>query len=212
MIDITPLQFLGLKYNTDKHDINHTHSNKSYLDEYEEYFLNIKDDVKTVFEIGVLNGSSLKMWEEYFKNADIWGLDINPESNKYYGERIRVITGSQIDKFAINNIAPNQNFDIVIDDGSHLVDHIIESFNLIFPRVKSGGFYIIEDLGCTYGDNTPLVNIWPGQKFNPPETNFQNDRNKLNNFFMDLIHNMDARYDMIRSVKFTYSQCFIKKI
>ena len=212
MTNVTTLQFLGSKYNTDKYDINHTHLNKSYLHEYEECFLPMKDVAKTVFEIGVFNGCSLKMWEEYFQNADIWGLDINPESNKYYGERIKVITGSQVDQSAIDNVAPNQNFDIVIDDGSHLVDHIIESFNLIFPRVKSGGFYVIEDLGCTYGDNTPLINIWPGQNLNPPDTNFKNDRNKLNNFFMDLIHSMDARHETIRSVKFTYAKCFIKKI
>lgn len=206
------LQKIGSINGTDKHDENHCFYNKTYLDVYEDHFYPIRESVTCLLEIGVLYGNSLKTWRDYFPNADIWGIDINPKSNLNYGDRINVVTGSQIDEFALNKVAPQQQFDIIIDDGSHLVDHIIQSYELLWPRVKSGGYYIMEDLGCTYGDNTPLINIWPGQNLNPPETNFVNDRQKLNNFFIDKIHSMDARHLNVRNISFTYSQCFIKKI
>jgi len=206
------LQEIGRINGTDKHDGNHTFSGRTYLDIYDEYFSPYKNTVTCLLEIGVLRGQSLKTWRDYFHNAQIWGIDIDPTANLDYGERINVITGSQVDLSALNNIAPNQEFDIIIDDGSHLVDHIITTYEFLWPRVKSGGYYVMEDLGCTYGDNTPLIDIWPGQNLNPPGTNFVNDRNKLNAFFMELVHGIDARKSNIRNISFTYSQCFIKKV
>lgn len=206
------LQQLGEINGTDKHDDNHRFSGKTYLDVYEEYFNTYRESVTCMLEIGVLRGQSLKTWRDYFINAQIWGIDIDPIAKEDYGERINVITGSQIDESALKNVAPDQQFDIIIDDGSHLVDHIIRSYELLWPRVKSGGYYVIEDLGCTYGDNTPLINIWPGQNLNPPDTNFVNDRTKLNAFFIDIVHGIDARKTNVRNISFTYSQCFIKKI
>jgi len=206
------LQQLGEINGTDKHDDNHRFSGKTYLDVYEEYFNTYRESVTCMLEIGVLRGQSLKTWRDYFINAQIWGIDIDPIAKADYGERINVITGSQIDESALKNVAPDQQFDIIIDDGSHLVDHIIRSYELLWPRVKSGGYYVIEDLGCTYGDNTPLINIWPGQNLNPPDTNFVNDRTKLNAFFIDIVHGIDARKTNVRNISFTYSQCFIKKI
>ena len=119
------LQQLGEINGTDKHDDNHRFSGKTYLDVYEEYFNTYRESVTCMLEIGVLRGQSLKTWRDYFINAQIWGIDIDPIAKADYGERINVITGSQIDESALKNVAPDQQFDIIIDDGSHLVDHII---------------------------------------------------------------------------------------
>ena len=77
------LQEIGLKTGTDKSA--HTYKNISYLDIYERYFNKIKNDVKVFVEIGIFNGKSLKMWKEYFPNAIIYGIDINP-INILFGE------------------------------------------------------------------------------------------------------------------------------
>jgi hypothetical protein len=55
------LNDLGLKYGTDKSSSSH-----GYLDIYERHFCQMKDEPIRVLEIGIFNGSSLKMWEEYF--------------------------------------------------------------------------------------------------------------------------------------------------
>ena len=104
-------------------------------------------------------------------------------------------------------------FDVIIDDGSHLVDHIIGSFEILWPKVKSKGFYCIEDLGCTYvEDLIPYRDSWPGMKYNPDNTNYKNDRIKLENVFLDFIHQMDSKQTDIRGVYFTTYQCIIQKI
>jgi hypothetical protein len=72
------LNEIGLKNNTDKSSTIH-----DYLKKYEKYFPFKRDDKITLLEIGVLNGSSVKSWKEYFVNANIIGVDINPDCKKY---------------------------------------------------------------------------------------------------------------------------------
>lgn len=63
------LDEIGLKYNTDKSSRAH-----GYLDFYEKYFP--KDLQGRILEIGVMDGYSLKMWNEYYSKAEIIGIDI----------------------------------------------------------------------------------------------------------------------------------------
>jgi hypothetical protein len=89
------LQELGLKYGTDK--ASHMFRGISYLDIYDRHFYEIRDSVKSFVEIGILNGKSLLMWREYFPNATIVGIDINPECKSYESERIKIYIGDQND-------------------------------------------------------------------------------------------------------------------
>jgi len=207
------LQQLGQKNGTDKHDEVHSFAGKSYLDVYEDHFDSIKESATCILELGVLHGRSLKTWRDYFINAQIWGIDIDPTANQNYGERINIVTGNQVYKSDLDKIAEGKQFDVIIDDGSHLVDHIIGSFEILWPKVKSKGFYCIEDLGCTYvEDLIPYRDSWPGMKYNPDNTNYKNDRIKLENVFLDFIHQMDSKQTDIRGVYFTTYQCIIQKI
>lgn len=141
------LDSLAIKYNTDKSSENH-----NYTKTYDKYFCNIKDEFKNVLEIGVLNGSSLKMWEEYFSNAIIYGIDMNPDCKQYESGRRKVIISKQDDEKLIKENIKDKNliFDTIIDDGSHVSAHQISSFHLLFDSLKSGGLYIIEDTCCSY--------------------------------------------------------------
>src|SRR5271157_3117054 len=139
------LDELAIKYNTDKSSKNH-----NYTKVYDKYFQNIREEFKNVLEIGVLNGSSLKMWEEYFPNAIIYGIDMNLECKKYENEKCKIIITKQDDEKLIKENIKDKKiiFDTIIDDGSHISNHQISSFHLLFDNLKSKGLYIIEDVCC----------------------------------------------------------------
>jgi len=208
------LQLLGATNRTDKADSNHTFRGQSYLDVYESYFAPMRDKVQCVLELGVFRGYSLRTWRDYFPHAQVWGIDIDPIAKADYGPRTNVVTGSQDDPATIAQVAPGQQLDIVVDDGSHLVVHLIKSFELIWPRIKPGGFYVMEDLGCTYADMSPYRDVWPGQSHNAPSVDMNNleNRKRLNALFMEKISLMDGLHGECRFIHFHPMQVFFKKV
>ena len=141
------LDDLGLRFQTDKASTHH-----GYLDFYARFLDEIRDEARTVLEIGVYRGQSLRMWEAYFTRAEIIGLDINPESKAYEGGRVRVEIGDQSSHTVLERLARSGPFDLVIDDGSHVWDHQIASFRYLYSHVVAGRYYILEDLDVGYGD------------------------------------------------------------
>lgn len=206
-----PLRDIAARHDTDKGNEYHTFNGISYLDVYDFYWGSLRDKATCVFEIGVRSGGSLKMWKEYFPKAWVWGMDINPETNKYYGIDIQVVVGSQDDPIKANEVAPFQEFDVVIDDGSHVLDHVLASFAIFWPRVRKGGWYAIEDVALGYSDISFSQNQWPGQHLNPPSTNFQNDRKKLDAVLFEAIQRMDSRMGQVQSMHFHSNQILIQK-
>lgn len=139
-------------YNSDKGDIfpNGNH----YANYYESWFFPIKHTATNICEIGVYNGSSLKAYKDYFPNADIIGLDIDDKS-EYNTDRIttKILNQAYIEslnEFVLECQSKSILFDFILDDGSHDVSHQQLSFGVLFPLIKPGGFYIIEDLCASY--------------------------------------------------------------
>lgn len=134
---------IASKYDTDK---NH---NPYYLDAYEECFSSIRNDVKLVFEIGVLGGGSVRSFRDYFPNALIVGIDITPECIGIKGDRIAIEIGDASDKAFMDSIITKYGHpDIVIDDGSHKSSHIRGAYNNLYEATKY--CYVIEDIGVQY--------------------------------------------------------------
>ena len=115
----------------------------------------------SLLEIGIggygdpeAGGASLRMWRDYFPNAQIVGLDYYDKS-PHAGERIRVYQGSQADPVAIARMLGDypEGFDVIIDDGSHQNEHVIASLYMLWQYVKSDGWYIVEDLQTSYWPN-----------------------------------------------------------
>jgi len=102
-----------------------------------------------IFEIGIEYGKSMKIWENYFPFANIWGMDI---ANTYKSPRCSVFIGDQSkmeDLVSISNKIPK--CELIVDDGSHVPEHQLKTFNYLFRNVlKPGGVYIIEDIECSY--------------------------------------------------------------
>ncbi len=123
-----------------------------YFDAYEHHFSRFRGRKPTVLEIGVFGGGSLAMWKEYFGDgANIIGLDINKECKSHEAEAIKIYIGSQDDPEIIQSLlSENPLIDIVIDDGSHRMDHVLASFNLLYDQISPTGVYFVEDTHTCY--------------------------------------------------------------
>jgi hypothetical protein len=133
-------------------------SNKwdSYLVYYDSLFLPIREESISLLEIGVQNGGSLDTWSEYFSKAKQFvGCDINPKCAdlKYEDERISIIVGNANATATFQEIIGKcSEYDIIIDDGSHISSDVITSFMNYFPLLKPGGIYVVEDTHTLYMD------------------------------------------------------------
>jgi hypothetical protein len=145
---MSTLNDLAKKYGTDKSSEIH-----NYCDKYAKYIPFQRYDKLNILEIGILDGKSLLTWKEYFYRSHILGIDINPDCKKYEEPRISVEIGSQADGAFLSRTCQQYGpFDMILDDGSHMNEHVIYSFQHLWGSVKSGGIYIIEDVGTSYWD------------------------------------------------------------
>ena len=101
-----------------------------------------------VVEIGVQRGGSLLMWSNYFQIARVTGIDIHLTDRAKEIEQshahIVLIEGDATDP-ATKDMLPT-NIDILIDDGSHKLAHQMISMALLWPSIRRGGWYCIEDI------------------------------------------------------------------
>jgi len=194
-INSNSLETLGIKYNTDKVDSSHTYKNMNYCNIYEKYFYKIKDKVTKFVEIGIKDACSLKMWKEYFPNAIIYGIDIDPMCKQYEEDRIKCLIGDQNDeKFLLNIKDIIGDYDILLDDGSHITEHQIKSFDILYENCRKNGFYIIEDLRCSYEEylnHHDIRNCWPGMKYNKIDDQLKNYREDFVKFTEDKIKKLN---------------------
>jgi hypothetical protein len=123
-----------------------------YLEIYERYFAPYRSKPIKFLEIGVYKGGSLELWREYFgESATIFGIDVDPECVNHVTLPNQVRIGSQDDHFFLQQVINEMGVpDIVLDDGSHLGRHQRKSFDVLFPMLKPGALYVIEDLHTSY--------------------------------------------------------------
>jgi hypothetical protein len=93
------------------------------------------------------NGASLRMWAEYFPEAEIWGLDIRPDALINEGRiHSHVCDQGKIQSLLAAREAIGTGFDLIVDDGSHQPEHQILSACVLWPSVAADGYYVIEDV------------------------------------------------------------------
>lgn len=142
------LNEIGLRLDADKSSRFH-----HYLDFYEK-MLPGRDFSGRLLEIGVMDGLSVRMWQEYYPNAEIVGIDIKPDMDSYMHnehwqvpESVKLFT---LDGTKADQVLPLGKFDIIIDDGGHYMKDQQESFEILYPQLNEGGVYILEDLWTSY--------------------------------------------------------------
>lgn len=146
----TPLCELARKHWTDKGGW-HTLAGATchnYTPVYHALFGHRRNQVQRVLEVGVNCGYSLRMWREYFPNAEIFGFDIKPEC-LFQDNRIRCIEADQsnpdILRAAVSKTGDGP-FDLIIDDGSHVRHHQVVTAKTLIHYLASDGSYFTEDL------------------------------------------------------------------
>ena len=190
------LQEIGHESRTDKHNQDHIAYGSTYLNIYDRYLAPIRNSPINLLEIGVRDGCSHRMWREYFPNGTIFGIDIDPRCKQTQSDRIRIFIGSQSDPNIVDQATKSANgeFDVILDDGSHVNSLTIASFELLYPKLKPGGLYIIEDLHCSYLGNNLMRDIvggqWPGMQYNK-NVEWVNNRKDIDVLFQDVIRSVD---------------------
>ena len=126
-----------------------------YFDIYERHFERFRCKSPVILEVGVFGGGSLAMWKEYFgPGARIVGLDIDPSCKVHEAEGIEVFIGSQDDPHVLDAIvAKYPSIDIVLDDGSHIMKHMVATFEYMYPKISPHGCYMVEDTHTCYWDD-----------------------------------------------------------
>ncbi len=124
---------------------------KHYFDVYDRYLQRFIGKEFTLLEIGVSNGGSLQIWKKYFGDkVKIVGIDIDPKT-MYTEPQIQTFCGSQSDPKFLDSVLRQVGVpDVIIDDGSHIQQDVIASFNFLFPILSNNGVYIIEDTHTAY--------------------------------------------------------------
>ncbi|MDH4264429.1 MAG: class I SAM-dependent methyltransferase [Deltaproteobacteria bacterium] len=133
---------------------------KPLIDQYSKFwFLKKKFHIKNIMELGLWEGGSTVFWFECFRPQKIVGIDIAEIKKSDYfqsyitsrglEERIKHYWGTdQANSERLKEIFKNEfdtPLDLVIDDASHMYELTKSSFETLFPMLRPGGIYIIED-------------------------------------------------------------------
>ncbi len=140
---------LAVEFGTDKWGVHR------YTPHYQRHLEHLRGEEFTLLELGVggyarsIGGASLKMWKWFFPKAHVIGLDIE-DKTALSGGRITVVQGDQTDEALLTSLMEEHQPLVVIDDGSHVPDHVRASFGVLFPLLPDDGVYAIEDTQTSY--------------------------------------------------------------
>jgi SAM-dependent methyltransferase len=205
-VDLSQLTLTGLAdlYGSDKGSIKHG---------YTKFYQKIIDDIValkgngdrlsstiSIAEVGVACGASLRMWSNYLPKSKVIGFDIRDDCKHLCSDLSNVEIRIQD---PANDLPINDRFDIFIDDASHISEHIVNLFINCWKLVKPGGYYVIEDLRCTYNDQYKTDYE---RTFN---CKVNNDRSLFIDLFDKILKQIDCKSDI--ECVYYYAQLLIVK-
>tara|TARA_B100001758_G_C18355146_1_gene582247 strand:+ start:416 stop:1276 length:861 start_codon:yes stop_codon:yes gene_type:complete len=136
--------FIDSPYRSIKHK-SYFHAYDNLLEEY------IGKDI-TFIEVGVLDGGSLFMWQDFFGDkARIIGIEINESAKIWRDHGFEIFIGSQSDPIFWRDLFTQVGkVDVVLDDGGHTYQQQIVTVESCLPNIKNGGKIIVEDTYTSY--------------------------------------------------------------
>jgi hypothetical protein len=146
-----------------------------------------------ILEIGLLHGASLRLWHQAFPKAQIFGFDKTEKFKRMTRDlkRLKVVVGDEDNPADIERVARLGDFHVIIDDCGHMPEQQWSAFCGLWPKLRPGGYYIIED---TY------------RSFNPK----YEGRNVPQEFagWLPSIYNKGFE---VKSLQFHYNLCIVQK-
>ena len=172
--------------------------------------------INKIFELGILQGGSVVLYDQMFSPEKIAAIDYNisvPALDKYIEKFnkqniVKPYFGvNQADRIAMTTILesefPNKDIDLIVDDASHLYQETRKAFNICFPYLKAGGLYCIEDWAWAH---------WPGDYWqHPASDSFLHGRTSLSNLLIELFMLAASRRDLIAEITVEHSVITVKK-
>ena len=142
-------------------------SSHNYAEAYAD-ILQDRDTIENILEVGIANGTdgltSLTAWTELYPDAQVYGADIVREKMVTDQKNIKTFVCDQSNDAALIYLGERLPLlDVIIDDGSHMFDHARLTFEILWPKLKSDGVFIIEDIskpGCAYGEVLQTIDEW----------------------------------------------------
>ena len=202
----------GQLSNTDK--VTHHEYHKYYEPVLKPYY----NSHGSIVEIGLGTGQSLPMWQNLFKHAHIYGVDKEYENSG--NDRYTIYKGDQSSVNDLNDLRKSltdKNVFFINDDGSHIPEHQLLTFNTLFPILKEGGIYIIEDIETSYWTKGECYNYKTRYGYKHPDSIVEifKDASDIMNreFIVDKtnLSNKILHHDYIESVTFARNCIIIKK-
>ena len=179
---------------------------------YENIFFSIKDNIKSILEIGSFKGNAIAVFFFYFKNSKIISTDLYPDLFLYESNRIRNFLLDSTSEISISSFKEKLiNFDLIIDDAGHYLKDQIISLFLLFNRLNSGGYFIIEELDfpdtrhdMNINNEAPslreiLISIKNNKDFNSKYISSEDKKYLLNNY--DSINILKGKFNEIAFIK-----------
>jgi hypothetical protein len=211
---------IGKKAGTDKIYLHHYYH---YYPKFIEYYKNFKD--LAMIEIGVFKKESIYLWLEYYPESFIYGFDINISDDG--DDKYKIIKCDQSNINDLKNIKNeiSKPIFLILDDGSHVPDHQILTFEYLFEILLPGGTYIIEDIETSYWKNANIYGYDVNYGYKNPNSTieffkllvddinsqFINEDNKViqNNLIYDRISEKTRKN--ISTITFTYNTIIVTK-
>jgi hypothetical protein len=141
------LQKIADNSRTDKNTVH------SYLPLYDKLLIGKKETAKNVLEVGIFQGGSIKLWSDYFTNANVYGLDIMDNNNVWENiknkKNIILYTSTDAynnDFFTTNFLDKNIKCDFMLDDGPHTLESMKQFIKLYSQIMTDDGILIVEDV------------------------------------------------------------------
>ena len=189
-------QKLFLETNSDSDKLHH----HGYHRIYPWFISHFKNQPINLLEIGIQQTDSIKLWKSYFDDINFFGIDI--DLKKFDDPTVKLYQVDQSKEEELINFTNNVGveFDIIIDDGSHIPGHQKLTLKTFWKILKPGGVYIIEDIETSYWGKSELY----GYKFDSNSINlfksFKNCISFINNEFLTAKNKDKIRLDDLRSI------------
>lgn len=158
--NVNLFKHIGLKHGTDKVSTHH------YETLYGTHVGPFRDMSINFLEIGIgcsLNpGKSIMTWKDFLPYANIYAMEFDAACAEPFRSQVkRMFTGDQSDLSLLRSIGEQVgHFDVIVDDGGHSRKQQVNSLIGLWPFLRKGGVYVIEDMYHSFVDQKTSVNKW----------------------------------------------------